>query len=448
MKKGIIIGSIVLIIAATVAVCFAITGGVFNPLESHIKLAVKYFQDGKYEEAILEFDKAIAINDKLTEVYLAKASAEIYADNENAANESVLRAIDLMKNNDEEENDKITEYLKAIIDNAEYRTAIQVVLWWYDRNYENEEYSEYIKWLEEHLTDYEQEFAKIREKYDKQNDEKYLSLYDEILSEYKTAEENNYEYDYINGELLEEVYPNVNPEVVSSGNTNPLYYAFFDINNDNINELIIAKEMSDSIPMTVPANDRMNIYDMYTCTDKATRLFDVYTMGYRAKYAVYSEGIIGCLGDGGVSAGGHHFYKLNSNVDDGDIITDLEDLSWEDDGEKIYFITKNGAKTQITEEEYNKRINKYEIISNIEWNLLSEYKVLVSETNGTGRTQITEEEAARLVSEKTGGTYSLALDSENDTQFVFRHYENTADHTATLNWYYVDKKTGEVTSMF
>ncbi|MBQ9632337.1 MAG: hypothetical protein IJV04_05425 [Lachnospiraceae bacterium] len=42
----------------------------------------------------------------------------------------------------------------------------------------------------------------------------------------------------------------------------------------------------------------------------------------------------------------------------------------------------------------------------------------------------------------------LVYDSTQDGKYMFRYFENMDDHIATVNWYYVDKKTGHITSMF
>ena len=56
-----------------------------NPLEHQITLGYKYLEQGKYEEAIIAFNKAIDIDDKKIDAYLGKAQAEIkLGDNDNA----------------------------------------------------------------------------------------------------------------------------------------------------------------------------------------------------------------------------------------------------------------------------------------------------------------------------------------------------------------------------
>ncbi len=63
LKKNILLISIVVVILTTVVVA-VVTFDVFDPSEQQIKLGYKLLSEGKYEEAILAFNKAILINEK------------------------------------------------------------------------------------------------------------------------------------------------------------------------------------------------------------------------------------------------------------------------------------------------------------------------------------------------------------------------------------------------
>ncbi len=45
--------------------------------------------------------------------------------------------------------------------------------------------------------------------------------------------------------------------------------------------------------------------------------------------------------------------------------------------------------------------------------------------------------------------YDLVYDhyDKGEKQYVFHYYNFVGNHSATINWYYVSKKTGEITSM-
>ena len=44
--------------------------------------------------------------------------------------------------------------------------------------------------------------------------------------------------------------------------------------------------------------------------------------------------------------------------------------------------------------------------------------------------------------------YILAYDSKHWKKYLFHYYEDMKTHTATINWYYVNMKTGKITAMF
>lgn len=70
-------------------------------------------------------------------------------------------------------------------------------------------------------------------------------------------------------------------------------------------------------------------------------------------------------------------------------------------------------------------------------------------SNGTITTEKAEEMVRNYLKNK--GQYVppiVAVDSEDNTQYIVRCYEQFVDHTATSGWYYVNKSTGNITSMF
>ncbi|MGV7117220.1 hypothetical protein [Paenibacillus kyungheensis] len=82
-----------------------------------------------------------------------------------------------------------------------------------------------------------------------------------------------------------------------------------------------------------------------------------------------------------------------------------------------------------------------------------------STSTTTNTSGVNEAQAIQLVKDKyklNGSSYLVAdVDHEEDNMYVVHVYENVVDdaatgegHTATYGWYYVDKKTGAITSMF
>lgn len=239
-KKGILIGAIALIIVLIVVFVTLLRG---NSLESHLKLAVKDYNDGNYEEAILEFDKAIAIDDKIFHIYLAKANTEIVIGKDDAL-ETTIKMIELLKTNEEITNQKMFKAHIILLDmynTSEYHEKEDLLVWFYENAYGNEKYNEYILWIEDYLPeDYKTTLKWIREDYEEIVAKRYVKAYSDILLKYKKAMESNYEYDYINGEEFDDKYPGVNFEVATN-NADELEYAMMDLNNDEIPELIIGE---------------------------------------------------------------------------------------------------------------------------------------------------------------------------------------------------------------
>lgn len=367
-KKGILTGAIALIIVFTVVVV-VLSGG--NSLESHLKLAVKHYNDGNYEEAILEFDKAIAIDDKIFHIYLAKANTEIVIGRDDDALETTIKMIELLKINDEIANQTMLKAHTILLDmynTSEYHEKEDLLVWFYENAYGNEKYSEYISWIEDYLPeDYETTLKWIREEYEEIVAQRYVKAYSDILMKYQKAMVANYEYDYINGEEFNDKYPGVNFEVAAN-NADELEYAIMDLNNDEIPELIIGEI-------------GYIIYDIYTLKGgKPEQLFDTYSMGNRMRYTFYKDGIIRCESSGGVSIGSNEFFKLNkvsANMS-GPIVTSVEKVLWEDEsGMKYYRIGENDSRTEISEEDYDDTIDKYtEILyTDIDWSYIEYFSI-------------------------------------------------------------------------
>ena len=45
-------------------------------------------------------------------------------------------------------------------------------------------------------------------------------------------------------------------------------------------------------------------------------------------------------------------------------------------------------------------------------------------------------------------SYRLAYEGMEGKKYTFQYYQDMGTHTATINWYYVHKSTGKITSMF
>lgn len=81
-------------------------------------------------------------------------------------------------------------------------------------------------------------------------------------------------------------------------------------------------------------------------------------------------------------------------------------------------------------------------------------KIKVTVTNnGTAGGNLTWKQAGKILRnwlEKNklyNEKYHLAFERKEGGKYLFHYYEDMPDHTATINWYYVDSKTGKITVM-
>lgn len=442
MKKIVLIICIILIVVATSVTCIIIDNDIFNPAAKHLKSAVKNYSSGRYEETIDDLEAVVSINDKLPTVYYAKASAEIHIDEETVAAETLLQAFKLQKGNSYDDNNRVCKILNDLFEDDAYQGHDELMLWWYEKMFDNTECKEYLEWLESCLTDkYKTKLEKIKQ----ENENNSENLYGSILEEYKRAQENNYEYDYLNGEEFEDIYPHINPEIVSNGINSDLSYSVMDINGDGTMELVIA----------AVDGDNCTIYDMYTFDGEPKRLFDAYSMGYRTIYTIYEDGIIGYYSDGGMSGGSYTFCELCKTPYSGDnYVNQVVYLSEHDpSGIKGYYIARNGEEhnTEISEDEYKAEIGKYRKRQNFSWIKLNDYNGSDNASFSENEYEthaLTEKEAAEKVIKAAKAYvdrgYKLGIESETEDRFVFKIYEETSEKQTVLAWFHVLKKTGEV----
>lgn len=458
-KKGILIGTILLVIIATIVTCFMMSGR--NTLESHLKLAVKYFNEGNYEEAILEFDKAIKIDDKIFHIYLAKANAEIETGNNDAALESTIKMVELLKVNDEIANKTMLQAHTILLDmynTSKYKEKEDLLIWFYEAAYGNEKYAEYLSWIEDYLPDeYDVSMEWIREEYSENMQEKYIASYERVLSSYKKALKNNFEYDYINGEEFEKVYPDVNSELAANGGVSGLKYSLTDINKDGVPELIIGN-------INNPTYDNINddwcpdyvIWDIYGLENgNPKRIIDIYSVGYRRHYKLFDDGIIGCMSIGNGNENGvvisYDFYSVEgtSSVP----VYALQSDTTIPGGK--YTVGTSSPSEDISKSKYDSIMNSFVPKKDINWETIDYHSYENSNTKTSSEGTLTSSDASSLAFAKAktkgelqGGPKRLVLESENDEQFTFKLCEDSPEKQTVINWYYVNKKTKEVTSMF
>lgn len=178
------------------------------------------------------------------------------------------------------------------------------------------------------------------------------SCYDPILEEYRKGAQNH----YFNGDFSS--LPHVNQELYLSSAGYDLYYALEDISGDAIPELIIA-ECSPEL------TNGYNIYDMYGWDgEQVQRLFDVYSMGYRALYTLCEEGVIAIAGSGSAFDQSYTYYTLPKNSVKPQLKEELIYSGWE--GDNYY---RNGTDNPISKAEFDAIRSSYSL-SVLDWHPL------------------------------------------------------------------------------
>lgn len=129
MKRRKIIIGITVVISFIIVMALGI-GGIkvvnANKINSSLELGIKYLTEGNYEEARLEFSKAISIDDKHEKVTDLLALTENYIElNELYANKEYLLAADLISKIKE---NKYLEYIESSVNEISANTEAKIVI--------------------------------------------------------------------------------------------------------------------------------------------------------------------------------------------------------------------------------------------------------------------------------------------------------------------------------
>ena len=292
-------------------------------LDSRVKRAVYFMDEGKYEEAILEFEKAIKIEDRVPELYLAKANAEVKIKRTGDAIDTTKEAVLLLKKGKVKES-RVTRYLDHILDGiGGYMTERELLMWWYMETNGKFELEELRNWVSSYVgsegnTEDKEESDESKDTPETVEDE---SVYKEILENYRLCEENDY---YKNSDFADESemirQTGVNPIIrMSSSEDMHMYYAVMDVNDDGNKELFISgcydEPFESGATLDFFGND-YNIFDLFTiCDGKAVRLIDPIEnpIGYRVQCTVRQGGKIAIAGSGSAFSTGISVYELLSD---------------------------------------------------------------------------------------------------------------------------------------
>lgn len=126
--KKILIGVIIAVILATTGICRIIGTGILNPFKYQIKLGYKYLEQGKYDDAVIAFNKALEIDDKNILPYELLGTLYImHPDDDSTENMISLLKSGYEKADSEEIIKMYLEFAENLISSEHFNYALQIL---------------------------------------------------------------------------------------------------------------------------------------------------------------------------------------------------------------------------------------------------------------------------------------------------------------------------------
>ncbi len=122
-KKPLIITIITLVILLTIGVLTVAQTGILNPVQHNLNLGYKYLEEGRYEEAVIAFEKVLKIDKNNTKAVIGAADAYVGLG-------KFDKAIELLTLHIKTDNTKTELYdklIKLYLDKEEYSAAQKVI---------------------------------------------------------------------------------------------------------------------------------------------------------------------------------------------------------------------------------------------------------------------------------------------------------------------------------
>ena len=125
----------------------------------------------------------------------------------------------------------------------------------------------------------------------------------------------------------------------------------YDIDGNGTQELIIGGGEDASNPWN---------YDLYTYDgSKVVHVFPDFEFGYRTNFSLYENGIIEVFYSGSAAESGNDFYRMNAAGTGAEIVENFSIIGSLDGDTTV--ITYYQGKNVITEDEYNRKTEEYEV---------------------------------------------------------------------------------------
>lgn len=177
-------------------------------------------------------------------------------------------------------------------------------------------------------------------------------IYGDIIAEYRDMVQNNFYQDLLEKEDLLAYENSFGKDIGSEiRHAQKVYYALYDIDGNGTQELIIGGGEDASNPWN---------YDLYTYDgSKAVHVFPDFEFGYRSNFTLYENGIIEVFYSSSAAESGNDFYRMNAAGTGAEIVENFSIIG-SLDGDTTA-ITYYQGKNVITENEYNQKIQEYEV---------------------------------------------------------------------------------------
>lgn len=177
-------------------------------------------------------------------------------------------------------------------------------------------------------------------------------IYGDIIAEYRDMVQNNFYQDLLEKEDLLAYENSFGKDIGSEiRHAQKVYYALYDIDGNGTQELIIGGGEDASNPWN---------YDLYTYDgSKAVHVFPDFEFGYRTNFSLYENGIIEVFYSGSAAESGNDFYRMNAAGTGAEIVENFSIIGSLDGDMTV--ITYYQGKNVITEDEYNQKIQEYEV---------------------------------------------------------------------------------------
>lgn len=189
--------------------------------------------------------------------------------------------------------------------------------------------------------------------------------YEQVLDEYRDMVQNRFYLDELNTDVREENFgPDIGAEIRMR--VQNVFYAFYDIDGNGTEELIIAageQGIGVGNPKFMPRN-----YDLYTYHDgKVIHVFDDYEFGYRTNFDLCENGVIEVSSNDSAAESSFLFFRIGADGASPVVIDNFVCIGEQIDEKTVVFQHYENGK-EITEEEFNRKIEDYaKPLKGLEW---------------------------------------------------------------------------------